>query len=98
MTNLPPRTADTISEAIALSSPSGQMSKAARARADKRLSVALFGPGGLQHPQGPERDERAHLLHRASQLRALAERGMCKRKYRREAERLETEAANLPNE
>ncbi len=44
---LPKRTANTMSEAIALASPSGKMSKRARQAAEKRLSEALFGPNGL---------------------------------------------------
>lgn len=44
---LPPRTADTMSDAIALSSPNGRMSKRSRAAAERRLAEALFGPGGL---------------------------------------------------
>src|SRR4051812_8870771 len=42
------RTLDTMSEAIAMSSPSGRTSQRARDAATKRLGEALFGPGGLQ--------------------------------------------------
>ena len=38
---------DTMVEAIALSSPSGRMSRRARKAADERLRLALFGPDGL---------------------------------------------------
>lgn len=44
--SLPPRrSADSMSEAIALSSPSGRMSKRARKAAEERLSKMLW-PGG----------------------------------------------------
>lgn len=46
MSALPPRNADTMSLAIAIASPSGRMSKRAHNAATKRLSEALFGPGG----------------------------------------------------
>lgn len=45
--SLPPRTLDTMSDAIAIASPNGRMSKRAKEAAEKRLSEALFGPGGL---------------------------------------------------
>lgn len=43
---LPPRTADTMSEAIAMSSPSGRMSRRAYAQASRRLAESLFGSKG----------------------------------------------------
>src|SRR6185437_2647944 len=51
---LPPRTADTMSDAIALSSPSGRMSERARNAATERLGKQLFGEKGLAAPKGPE--------------------------------------------
>lgn len=93
---LPPRTVDTMSDAIALSSPSGHMSKRARAAADKQLSEALFGPGGLQRqPVSPAtaKQQRAQLLHQAAELRGLAVRGMRPRAHRKRAAELEAEAA-----
>lgn len=45
MRPLPPRNADTMSEAISLDSPSGRMSKRARNAANKRHHRALFGDG-----------------------------------------------------
>lgn len=94
-----PRNADTMSEAIALSSPSGRMSKRAREAARKRLAEMLWGPGGATRedicgtcPQPSKADAlRAH----AARLRDLASRGMSVRKYTREAERMEAEAARL---
>lgn len=44
---LPKRTADTMSDAIAMGSPSGRTSKRAKTAAARRLEEALFGPGGL---------------------------------------------------
>jgi hypothetical protein len=90
---LPPRTLDTMGEAIALSSLSGRMSKRAQKAARARLSLALFGPGGLPVPKGPEVAEKERLLQQAWELRELAARGMCRVKYRKEAERLEKLAA-----
>lgn len=45
---LPPRMADTMSDAIAMSSPNGRMSKRARKVAEKKLSTSLFGEDGLK--------------------------------------------------
>ena len=98
---LPERTADTMSEAIAMSSPSGCMSKRAKAAAEKRFRKMLFGPEGLPWPGSPDRlkhkqDSRCVvLLRRAWELRELAARGMCTRKYTKEAARLEAKAAKL---
>jgi hypothetical protein len=83
---LPPRTPDTMSEAIALSSPSGHMSKRARRAADRRLDAALFGD---YQPATLVEDEKDNMLRRAAELRTLASRGMCVRKYTKEAEKLE---------
>lgn len=54
---------DTMSDAIALSSPSGRMSKRARKAATDRLAVALFGPGSGFSGFNPEpsEDERKRL-------------------------------------
>jgi len=82
-----------MSEAIALSSPSGKMSKRARKRAEERLRVALFGPNGLQKPPPKQWERKELLLHRARELRELAARGMKPRAYKRKAEELEREAA-----
>lgn len=94
---LPPRDADTMSEAIALSSPDGHMSKRARETAVKRHTEALFGPGGLAHPRGPDIPEAVALRRRAQELRDLAARGMSPRKYVKQAERWEAEADRLQN-
>ena len=77
-------------EAIALSSPSGRMSKRARKAAEQRLFVALFGDGECLKAKPPEQPSRQeYLLAQAKRLRELAARGMQVRKYTREAERLE---------
>ena len=95
------RTADTMSEAIAQSSPSGHMSKAARKRADKRLELELFGPGGLKEIFRPTpivltNERKAELLRqRAADLRHLADGGMRPRVHRKEVARLEQEADDL---
>jgi len=95
---LPPASADSMLEAISLTSPSGTMSKRARKAANERLRIALFGKEGLVGPQSPEQpSSREYLLRRAAELRGLAERGMHPRKYRKEADRLETLAGVVQN-
>lgn len=91
----PKRTSDTMSEAIALSSPSGRMSKAARRDAHERFRVALFGKDGLAYPTCPQPSKREKLLRDAKMFRDLADRGMSPRRYRRQAEQLEKQAAAL---
>jgi hypothetical protein len=78
-----------MSEAIALSSPSGRMSRRAKEAAMKRFAVQLFGPGGLQRPRLPQPTERERDLMRAVTLRDLASRGMSTRKFNKEADALE---------
>ena len=92
---LPPRTADTMSEAIAMSSPSGRMSVRARDAAQKRMSLALFGPGGLQRPTCPQPTEAECLLREAAQCRNLAARGMRPRAFIKQAIACEARAAAL---
>lgn len=97
---LPARTADTMSDAIALSSPNGRMSKRARKAAEQRLATALFGDGSCfraPEPTEAEKIERKaqQLLQHAKRLRDLANRGMSVRKFTKEAERAEAEAAAL---
>jgi len=95
--SLPKRTADTMSEAIALSSPNGSMSKRAKEAAVARLGRALFGGGSCFKGGAPSQpSERERLLERAKQLRDLAARGMKVKAYVKEAERLEIKASNLP--
>ena len=93
--NLPPRTADTMSDAIALSSPSGRMSNRARLAAQKRLGLALFGPDGLQRTPTPQPTEVERLRRRAAMLRDLAARGMSVRRFTREANAAEAQANAL---
>lgn len=98
---IPLRTADTMSDAIALSSPSGRMSKRAIEEAQRRLAIALFGPNGEAfRPDEPtEREKleaRAVALERsAANLRDLAARGMRPRAYPKHAARMEAEAAAI---
>ena len=91
MSNLPKRSLDTMSEAIALSSPSGRMSKRARKDASRRLSEALFGLGGLKPPSCPQPTESERLTRHISEYRDLAERGFRPRAMRREIARLESQ-------
>jgi hypothetical protein len=91
MSTLPPRTADTMSEAIALSSPNGRMSDRAKRAAQERLRVALFGPQGLQRGQCPQPTKAERLEGRIRTLRDLAARGMSKRAFTKEADALQAE-------
>lgn len=88
---------DTMVEAIALSSPSGRMSKRAREAAVKRLGDALFGEGsGFELPPPPRTVPEAVLLReKAEWFRGLAAKGMRPRVHRREAEMLEAQASRL---
>ena len=79
-------------DAIALSSPSGKMSKRARKAANKRLQAALF-PDGLPYPSCAQPSIRDRLLAEAKHLRELADRGMRPRAYRKRAAELEVSAA-----
>lgn len=91
--NLPERTPNTMVDAIALSSPSGRMSKRARLAAQKRLSVALFGDydPSLRQEETTEA-KRERLLRSAQNLR---DRGMSVKSFRKAADRIERQAAEL---
>lgn len=92
-TRRPPVPADTMVDAIAMTSPSGRMSGRARRAAQERLRVSLFGPEGLAAPGlPPQPSKRERLLQQAARLRDLAARGMRPRANLRDAEALEKEA------
>lgn len=85
-----------MSEAIALSSPNGSMSKRAKKAAQERLGKALFGDGPcFKGEPTPQPGARERLLEQAKRLRELAARGMKRRAYTKAAERLEAEAEML---
>lgn len=92
---LPARTADTMSEAIAMSSPSGRQSKTSKKAAEERLRISLFGPGGLQRSGVPQPSEAEGLRRRSKELRELAGRGMSPRKFKKEAALLDAKAEIL---
>jgi hypothetical protein len=96
MSDLPPRTADTMSDAIALSSPNGRMSNRARRAAERKLSDALFGPGGLtwEKLKGPPPPEPTPA-ERAVRLREYARMAGSRqaKKLIAQAEALEAQAA-----
>lgn len=92
---LPPRDLSTMTEAIALTSPSGRMSKRARKAAEERIRRELFGDG-LPHPQVKQPSKKESLLHQAKVLREFA--ALHPRKYIKEAERLEALAATMDDE
>lgn len=89
---LPKRSADTMSEAIAQSSPSGRMSARAKDAALKRLSTQLFGEGGLQKAAPAQESEAANMLRNAKQLRQLAAGGMSVKKFTKQADLMEQAA------
>ena len=82
-----------------LLSPSGRMSKRARAAANARMARELF-PNGLPRPKCAltAAARRAVLLQKAADFRHYAACGMHPRKYAKEAARLEAEAASLETE
>lgn len=79
-----------------LLSPSGRISKRAKRVAMAREAARLFPPGFWDRPKKTEAGQRAEqkraLLRKAKELRELAARGMCPRKFVKEAERLEAQA------
>jgi hypothetical protein len=90
---LPPRTADTMSDAISLSSPNGHMSNRAKTAAQEALRIALFGKEGLTAPGLPHQPTKQEKLRQqAKHLRELADRGMRPRAFRRDAAKIESEA------
>lgn len=108
MSKHPPRTANTMSEAIAMSSPSGRTSKRARKAAEERLRISLFGHSGPTKAEihGEEeiseeekiRDTIQALRRNASCLRNLADKGMQPRKHRRIALERDEEVRRLEKE
>lgn len=88
---------DTMSEAIALSSPSGRMSKRARRAAERRLLAMLAAetPPPIVPTQRELDARKAQTLRRsAATLRELAARGMRVRSYPKRAAELEAQADN----
>jgi len=88
-----------------LLSPSGRVSKRARNAALKRENERMWGPGGIdaylreareEHLKAIQPTKKEALLQQAARLREFAGYGCNTRKYNREAERLEREAAKLP--
>jgi len=85
---------DQMSEAIALASPNGHISKRALLAAQERIRQELFG-NGLQK-QGPAQPPEWETLRRqAAEFRELARRGMKSRAYRKKADELEARATLL---
>ena len=75
---------DTMSDAIALSSPSGRMSKRARKAAQDRITMALFGPGsgfiGWKHVPTDEERRQDRIVQLRSYIQTL--RTCCANKLR----------------
>jgi hypothetical protein len=95
---LPPRTSETMSEAIAMSSPSGRSSRRTAEAAKERLRQRLFGRSGLPAPSVIQPEEKEVARRQAAELRSLAERGMHPQSYLKRAEALERIAADPPVE
>ena len=80
-------------------SPSGRVSKRAREAALKREAERLFPPGYWDSPEPTEQEKRAakalSLRRSATNLRELADRGMSRRKFTKQADAMEAEAAEL---
>lgn len=79
-------------DAIALASPSGRISKRALKAAQERIRRDLFGDG-LNRPAPTQPPERDRDLATAQEYRRLAARGMSPRKYRKVAGELEAKWA-----
>ena len=74
-------------DALALASPSGRISKRALKNAQERIRRQLFGPDGIQVAEPMQSSEREANLAQAARLRKFA--SLHPRKYIKEAERLE---------
>ena len=77
-----------------LLSPSGRISKRARAAALQREATRLFA-GVILQPPIPQPTQQEQYRQQAKRLRDLSDRGMKRRAYAKEANRLETLAAEL---
>jgi len=77
-------------DAITLASPSGKMSRRSLRTAQERIRQELFG-AGLERPQAGQSTDRERDLATAAEYRALADRGMSPRKYRKLADHLEAQ-------
>ena len=75
-------------DAIALASPSGKMSKRSLKAAQERVRRALFG-NGLKPIPTPQPSLEDTYLRQAAELRLLASKGMKPRAHLKEARRLE---------
>lgn len=90
------RTLDTMSDAIALASPSGRMSRRAREAAENRLGKALFDGWTREDFTGRQQQPTADdiIRRQVKRLRDLAARGMSVRRFTTEANRLEQSITN----
>ena len=78
-------------DAIALSSPSGRMSKRSLRAAQERIRHNLFGDA-IPKPCAVQPTQYETLMRQAQELRDLALRGMKPRAYAKKAAALELEA------
>lgn len=92
---LPPRTPDTMNDAISISSPSGKVSGKAATAAKDKLGKALFGEKGLPKPTAVQPTEIETLRRQAAELRDLAAKGQKPKAYVKKAEELEAKANQL---
>jgi hypothetical protein len=97
---LPARSADSMSTAIAMSSPNGRISGRAQTAAMNQLGKELFGENGLQRGStAVQPTQKESLLRQAQQFRSMASSRFATpagaRKNNKEADRLERQAAGL---
>lgn len=96
----PERTPDTMSMAIAMSSPSGRMSKRFNKACTAKLGAALFGTPEEQQAarnayKPSTKQQIQSLTLQAERMRDYAKRGMKPRKAIKEAKRLEARIREL---
>lgn len=78
-----------------LLSPSGRVSKRARAAAMRREAAKLFDGVDLRSRDPPQPPRWEVMRRQAAELRVLASRGMGPKKFPKLADRLEAEADHL---
>jgi hypothetical protein len=89
------RSWDTMSEAIALSSPSGSMSKRARKAAEQRLLKMLHESMPPPTPRDPRPGKISQLESRILILKGFVERGYRPRVHAKELAKAEAELSEL---
>src|SRR3990167_11346982 len=86
------------SDALALASPSGRMSKRALKAAQERIRIELFGKEGMKQEPVPQPCDADTFRRQAKEYRELAARGMHPIKYSKLAEKCDILARIQENE